>query len=261
MTPGWGPFTDFRPVGVTWHWTATWDLETCDRLLGGPEPERRGQASAHYGIGRSFTEGVSRYVCLEDRSWHAGKNQLLRWDGRAMTHADEKGARTTVGVETVNIGYARPGVDAAHDWIPAHDLEGHQLMRVQPWTEEQVAMMVAVGKEIVGRWSHIGPRDHHGHHDLCPGYKVDVAGFPFARVLRGIYDDPSLPDPWSGTWTAAGRRRALEKAGYGFSPRIHDEIWYRFDHLALRRFQRDHGLPSDGRWTTAVAWAVHDAGN
>ena len=256
---GWCAFTDFRPVGVTWHWTATWDLETCDRLLGGACPERRGQASAHYGVGRSFDEGVSRYVSLEDRSWHAGKNQLLRWDGNPKIHADEKGARTTVGVETVNIGYARSGVEPEEDWIAADDLEGETRMLVQPWTDEQIEMMIAVGREIVTRWPHMGPRDHHGHHDLCPGYKVDVAGFPFARVLRGIYDDPSLPDPWSDTWTASGRRRALERLGYLPSSRIHDDRWYRLDDLALRRFQQDHGLVVNGWWTTAVAWAVHDA--
>lgn len=260
VTPGWGLFTDFRPVGVTWHWTATWNLAECDRLLGGPAPARQGIASAHYGIGRSFAEGVSRYVRLEDRSWHAGKNQLLRWDGQCKTCDDEKGARTTIGVETVNIGYARPEAPGDPSWIPAHDLEAQHLMHIQPWTDEQITMMIAVGKEIVSRWPHIGPRDHHGHHDLCPNYKVDVAGFPFAQVLRGIYDDPTIPDPWSQTWTAAGRRRALEAAGYGAIPRLQDEHWYRLDDLALRRFQRDHGLPADGRWTTAVAWAVHDAG-
>ena len=82
VSRGWTKATGGRPMGVTWHWTATYDLAACDRLLGGAEPERRGQASAHYAVGRSFAEGVSRYVSLANRSWHAGVEQKLRWDGR-----------------------------------------------------------------------------------------------------------------------------------------------------------------------------------
>lgn len=58
---------------------------------------------------------------------------------------------------------------------------------IQPWTEEQIEMMIDLGKMIYGQFNRIGVRDHHGHHDLCPGYKNDVIGFPFARVLSGIY--------------------------------------------------------------------------
>ena len=219
---------------------------------------QKGIASAHYAIGRTYNEGISQYVSLNDRSWHAGKGQLLRPDGLAMTCQDEKGARTTIGVETVHIGQARPGIEAGLDWISAHDVMGDQSMRVQPWTEEQVHMMIHVGRLIVERWPHLGPRDHHGHHDLCPGYKIDPAGFPFARILRGIYGDPSLGDPWSATWTARGRRHALRSLGYCMSP-VDDQAWYRLDDLGLRRFQSDHGLMPNGWWTTATAWAAHDA--
>ena len=257
VSPGWTEPTGFRPVAVTWHWTATWDLAGCDQLLGGATAQRKGMASAHCCIGRSFEEGVSHYVGWEDRSWHAGMNQVLRWDGRPLEHAAEKGARTSIGIETVNIGYARSGVDPGPDWIPAHDVAGHTLMWVQPWTEPQIHMMIAIGRRVVERWPHIGPRHHHGHHDLCPGYKVDVAGFPFARVLRGIYDEPDLPDPWSETWTVRGRRRALRRLGYISSP-IDDDHWYQSDAMALRRFQADVGLAVNGLWTTAVAWAVQD---
>lgn len=78
VSPGWTAATGHRPVAVTWHWTATWDLAKCGRLLGGADALRRGLASAHYAVGRSFAEGVHRYVSLEDRSWHAGKNQTVR---------------------------------------------------------------------------------------------------------------------------------------------------------------------------------------
>src|SRR5215208_4044590 len=179
---GWTSATDNRPVGVTWHWTVTRTLAVCRSVLGGPDAERRGEASAHYGIGRTFAEGIDRYVSIEDRSWHAGINQTLRWDGKELLEGRFKASRTTIGVETVTIGFERPTVPAGADWIQAADPPGKHVMRVQPWTEEQIFMMITVGKEIVARWPGIGVRDHHGHHDICPGYKQDVAGFPFARV-------------------------------------------------------------------------------
>src|SRR5690606_33010214 len=115
---GWLAATDYKPMGVTWHWTVTRDLALCRRILGGANPTRKGVASAHYGVGRTYAEGVDRYVSLENRSWHAGMNQTLRWDGAASNN-NTKGARATVGVETVNIGYAREGFPAGPDWIEA----------------------------------------------------------------------------------------------------------------------------------------------
>lgn len=255
---GWTAATDFRPMGVTWHWTATWDLALCRRVLGGARAERRGEASAHYGIGRSFAEGIDRYVSIEDRSWHAGINQTMRWDGKPLRDGKFKGTRTTIGIETVSIGFARAGVKAQPDWIEAAEPNGKHVMRVQPWTDEQVAMMIAVGKEIVARWGHIRPRDHHGHHDICPGYKQDVAGFPFAMVLRGIYDDASIPDVWTPFLMPTGRQEALLKLGYSLGTAGVDGDWGRSSDAALRRFQRDHAMHEDGMWTTFVCWKVHD---
>ncbi len=255
VSRGWTKATGGRPMGVTWHWTATYDLAACDRLLGGAAPERKGQASAHYAVGRSFAEGVSRYVSLANRSWHAGVEQKLRWDGRPST-ARTKGARACIGIETVTIGHAREGVPAGPDWIGAATPDGRRIFRVEPWTEEQIAMMAAVGREIVARWPGIGPRDHHGHHDLCPAYKQDVLGFPFARVLRAIYDDPEIPDVWSDVWMPEGRQRAL--ARLGFAPGPVDGVWGPRSDAALRALQAAAGLEVNGWWTTWVCWAVHD---
>ncbi len=257
VSRGWTKATGGRPMGVTWHWTATRDLATCDRLLGGRAPERKGEASAHYAVGRSFAEGVSRYVSLADRSWHAGVEQKLRWDGRPST-ARTKGARACIGVETVTIGYARAGVPAGSDWIEAATPDGRHAFRVEPWTEEQIAMMAAVGREIVARWPKIGPRDHHGHHDLCPAYKQDVLGFPFARVLRAIYGDPEIPDVWSDVWMPEGRQRTL--ARLGFDPGPTDGVWGPRSDAALRAFQTAADLEVNGWWTTWVSWAAHDSG-
>ena len=255
VSRGWTRATGGAPRGVTWHWTATRDLAACDRLLGGAAAERRGQASAHYAVGRSFAEGVSRYVSPANRSWHAGVEQKLRWDGRPSGNRT-KGARACIGVETVSIGYARPGAPAGPDWIRAATPDGRRLLLVEPWTEEQIAMMAAVGREIAARWPDIGPRDHHGHHDLCPTWKQDVVGFPFARVLRAIYGDPDLPDVWSEVWLPEGRQRAL--AGLGFDPGPVDGVWGPRSDAALRAFQSAAGLEVNGWWTTWVCWAVHD---
>lgn len=258
ISAGWPEETGGRPRAVTWHWTATRTLDECNRLLGGAQAERKGLASAHYGVGRTLDEGIERYVGLDDRSWHAGKEQILRWDGRPMTRPAEKGSRTSIGIETVHFGYARRGWPSRDDWILAHSVDGSWAMRIAPWPEEQVELMAAVGREIVERWPHLGPRDHHGHHDLCPGYKVDPAGFPFARVLRRVYGDPTLPDPWTPSWSAAGRRRLLRQLGYAVSS-SEAETWTDADRRALRRFQRDRGFVADGLWTTAMAWQAFDA--
>jgi len=257
VSRGWTSATDFKPVGVTWHWTATEDLALCTRVLGGPNAERKGEASAHYGIGRDEHEGIDRYVSIENRSWHAGINQTMQWDGRPLRDNRFKASRTTIGIETVNIGYARGNLQAGPNWIAAAEPNGKHFMRVRPWKDEQIGMMVEVGKEILKRWLHIRPRDHHGHHDICPGYKQDVAGFPFAKVLRGIYNDPTIPDVWSPVWTPIERQRALIRLGY-LNEGGDDGDWGRISDAALRAFQRENGMLEDGMWTTFVSWKVYD---
>ena len=257
VSAGWPESIGGRPLGVTWHWTVTWDLELCRRLLGGRNAVRKGEASAHYGVGRSFLEGVDRYVSLENRSWHAGKYQTLRWDGRRLDSPDYKGSRSTVGVETVNIGYAQTKEMAEEDWIRTATPDGKPVA-VQPWTDEQVAMMIDVGREIVARWPGIGPDDHHGHYDLCPGYKVDPVGFPFARVLRGIYPDRAIVDPWTPTLTNVQRQRALRVAGYDLGSTGTDGYWGPNSLAALKRFQQEHGLVPNGAWSTFVSRRLYE---
>lgn len=257
VSRGWPPETGGRPHGVTWHWTATWNLQRCTELLGGAHAERKGAASAHVAVGRSRDEGIHRYVSLEDRSWHAGLNQTLCYDGRPCDRPAWKGARTTVGIEAVYIGYARDDVPRGHRWRRVHSPDGRQEMYVPPWPKEQIDMLVAYGKQVLQRWPHIEPQDHHGHHDLCPSYKVDPSGFPFAHVLRRIYDDPSIPDVWSSLWTVAGRRRVL--AFLGEETGQDDEApWDDASEAALRRLQRRLGLVVDGMWTSFVNRRVHD---
>lgn len=257
VSPGWTPATGNRPVGVTWHWTATATLAEARAMLGGANATRKGEASAHFGVGRSYREGTDRYVLLENRSWHAGALQSLRWDGQTLGNPDFRGLRTCVGIETVNLGYARDGLPAGPDWIEATTPD-HDVYRIQPWTAEQIQMCIAIGKVVVARWPGIGPRNHHGHHDLCPQYKEDVTGFPFATVLRGIYADPSIPDVWSSLWTVRQRQTALIRLGYNLGSGGADGLWGSRSLAALKSFQASAGLVVNGFWTSFVCWKVYD---
>ncbi|QYK40819.1 MAG: N-acetylmuramoyl-L-alanine amidase [Paracoccaceae bacterium] len=246
--PGWTAETGHRPMGVTWHWTAIARLDRTRDVLGGHNT-RESKVSAHYGVGQSFAEGVDRYVRLENRSWHAQKNQKLRWDGKASLRKTS-GIAACIGVETCHIGYARPGHPAGPDWIEAVDTNSSWTMKIAPWGEEQIAMMIAVGQEIVARWPHIRPEDHHGHHDICPGYKQDVAGFPFARVLRGIYGDDTIRDVWTPLWTTRARQRVLIALGHDLGTWKDDGHWGNFSQRALERFQRATGQVPIPYWTS-----------
>jgi N-acetyl-anhydromuramyl-L-alanine amidase AmpD len=255
---GWTAATNFRPVGITWHWTVTRTLQVCREVLGGAHAERRGEASAHFGIGRTFTEGIDRYVKIQNRSWHAGINQTLMWNGRPLEEGRFKATRTTIGIETVTMGFARDGSTPPADWIAAAEPNGKHVMRVQPWTDEQVVMMIAIGREIIAEYPHIGFRDHHGHHDICPSYKQDVAGFPFAKVLRGIYQNDRIPDVWTPFWMPQQRQKALLALGYSLGSSGADGQWGKFSDAALRKFQRENGMVENGMWTTFVNWKVYD---
>ena len=189
---GWPDVHQNRPRGVTWHWSAGGSLSGLRATIGGKNAARKGEASAHYGVGRSYAEGVDRYVGVENRSWHAGKNQLHRWDGDSLSGDDDKATRSTIGIETVGVGPAGGKVVAQADWISVWAATNEHLLAVQPWTGEQIQMMIAVAKEIQADWPHLTWRDHHGHEDLCPSYKQDVAGFHIFRQILVVEPDALL---------------------------------------------------------------------
>lgn len=249
------------PVAVTWHWTAGWTNESCRDVIGGTNPTRKGKASAHVCIGRSFEEGIDRYVPLERASYHAGVNQTLRWDGQPKTKRAEQGALTAVGIETTNVGYERNGVPAKEDWVLSASENGKVEWKIQPWTEEQIEMMIAYGRYIVEKFPHIKPEDHHGHSDICPGYKYDVETFPWRRVLQGIYPGEKILDIWTPFLLVTQRQRALVDLGYDlgkYGPNKDgiDGDWGRTADGALRDFQVDHALVENGYWTVFVARVV-----
>lgn len=253
-----------KPVGVTWHWGVVRTLRVLTDVIGGAKAERKGEASAHYGIGRTFAEGVHRYVSLENGSWHAGKHQTLRWDGRPLAESGFKATRSTIGIETVHLGAAVDGIKAGPDWISTATPKGVSI-KVQPWTDQQIQMCIVVGQEIARRWPQIGPDDHHGHHDICPvdtagnAYKIDVVGFPFAKVLRGIYPDRNITDVWTPLETVRQRQRALIAMGFDLGRAGADGAWGKRSRDALSLFQRQHGMVINGLWSTYVSRKMHAA--
>ena len=271
VSKGWG-FTDAKPNSVTWHWTATWDRAYCDKLLGGSNALRKpkwndakkkweGGASAHYCVGRDREEGISQYVSLEDRSWHAGAGQSLRWDGKPIDWNGSwlSGSRTSVGVETVNIGFARASIEKQPGWIQVYSTNGQFRMWVPPWGDEQIDMMSFVGRKIIERYPNIKYLAHHGHMDICPGYKEDCSmAFPFARVLSNIYER-EIPDVWGAFKLIAPRQKALKLLGYNLGSFGVDGDWGRLSDSALRQFQEDKDLVQNGHWTTFVCWEIYFA--
>lgn len=243
---GWTKTTNNEPKGVTWHWTAAPNVSNSRKALRGLTDRK---VSAHYCVGNGFSEGVDRYVSLDNRSWHAQKNQKLRWDGRRSIKRTS-GINACIGIETAHIGYARDGYPAQPGWGSFVDQTCTHTRIVPPWTDQQYVMMIAVGKQIIQHWPSIPWQFHHGHHDICPTYKYDVVGLDFARLLRGIYDNPDIPDIWTPLWSTKARQRVLIALGYDLGEWQDDGFWGDYSQRALSKFQNDHSEVEIPYWTT-----------
>jgi N-acetylmuramoyl-L-alanine amidase len=108
--------------------------------------------SAHYFV---FEDGrVAQLVPEMRRAWHAGAGS---WGG------DDDINSCSIGIEIAN---------------PGHD------RGLPPFPDAQVASVIALGKDIVGRWS-ITPDRVLGHSDVAPGRKQDPGErFPWADLHR-----------------------------------------------------------------------------
>ena len=116
-------------------------------------------------------------------------------------------------------------------------------------------MLVGLGQLIIKEHPHILPEHWHGHHDLCPGYKQDVMGIPFAQFLQAVYQDDSIEDIWTPFLLQKDRQQALVDLGYdiGSSGPNGDGVdgdWGRLSDIALREFQVNHDMVENGQWTT-----------
>jgi N-acetylmuramoyl-L-alanine amidase len=118
------------------------------------DDKRPNRVSAHYVLAE---DGAVYRLVPEDRvAWHAGRSH---WRGREALNG------TSIGIEIVNLHGDR------HDYPDA-----------------QIAALVELCRDIVGRHPAIVPRNVVGHSDIAPRRKLDPGlRFPWASLAaRGI---------------------------------------------------------------------------
>jgi len=129
--------------------------------------------SAHWLVDEAG--GVVRLVDEERVAWHAG---VSAWRGCIGLN------RRSIGIEIVNGG---------HDF------------GLPPYPERQIAAVVALAREIIGRWA-IPAVNVVGHSDVAPMRKADPGErFPWARLAAagvGLWPEPGDGSP-AGDVTAA----------------------------------------------------------
>ncbi|WP_246158967.1 N-acetylmuramoyl-L-alanine amidase [Reyranella soli] len=142
------------------------------------DDKRPNRVSAHYVLAE---DGTAYRLVPEDRiAWHAGRSH---WRGRDALNG------TSIGIEIVNLHGDR------HDYPDA-----------------QIAALIALCREIIGRHPAIVPRNVVGHSDIAPKRKVDPGlRFPWATLASGGI----------GLWPCAGAKPidgdmqvALQRFGY-----------------------------------------------
>ena len=164
------------PVDVlVLHYTELPLDESLKVLRDGGRPNR---VSAHYVLAE---DGTAYRLVPEDRvAWHAGRSY---WRGHEALNG------TSIGIEIVNLHGDR------HDY-----------------PEGQIAALMELCRDIIGRHPAIEPRNVVGHSDIAPKRKIDPGlRFPWARLAAsGI-----------GLWPRAGAaplggdiQVALQRFGY-----------------------------------------------
>jgi N-acetylmuramoyl-L-alanine amidase len=113
---------------------------------------RANRVSAHYVVAE---DGVVYRLVPEDRvAWHAGRSY---WRGREALNG------SSIGIEIVNLHGDR------HDY-----------------PDGQIAALVELCRDIIGRHPAIEPRNVVGHSDIAPKRKVDPGlRFPWAKLAEG----------------------------------------------------------------------------
>ena len=141
------------------HYTGMPDAGQALEWLCNPASE----VSAHYFV---FENGdVAQLVPEARRAWHAGAGS---WEGE-----------TDINSRSIGIEIANPGHDGG----------------LPPFPEAQIARVIALARDIVGRWS-MAPERVLAHSDVAPGRKQDPGErFPWARLHAegvGHWVDPTL---------------------------------------------------------------------
>jgi N-acetylmuramoyl-L-alanine amidase len=142
------------------------------------DDKRANRVSAHYVLAE---DGTAYRLVSEDRAaWHAGRSH---WRGREALNG------TSIGIEIVNLHGDR------HDY-----------------PEVQIAALVELCRDIIGRHPAIAPRNVVGHSDIAPKRKVDPGlRFPWSTLAAngiGLWPRP-VATPLGGDIQAA-----LQRFGY-----------------------------------------------
>jgi len=176
LSPNHAPRPADAPIDVlVLHYTELPLKESLAILCDDTRPLR---VSSHYVLAEDGT--LYRLVPENRVAWHAGRSQ---WRGREGLNA------TSIGVEIVNLHGDR-----------------HDYPRVQ------IAALIELCRDILGRHPAIVPRNVVGHSDIAPRRKIDPGlRFPWATLAAsGV-----------GLWPRAGGqpiegdvRAALERFGY-----------------------------------------------
>ena len=161
------------------HYTELPLDESLNILRDDKQPNR---VSAHYVLAE---DGTAYRLVPEGRvAWHAGRSH---WRGRDALNG------TSIGIEIVNLHGDR------HDY-----------------PDTQIAALIALCRDIIGRHPAIVPRNVVGHSDIAPKRKIDPGlRFPWATLAAGGV----------GLWPRAGAKpvvgdmqAALQR--FGYSPAV-----------------------------------------
>lgn len=165
----------------------------------------QGPVSSHYLVSDETPPRIYRLVDEDRRAWHAGDSH---WRGTSMLNA------ASIGVEIVNPG-ASVGADGQR--------------RYAPYPPEQIDLLVALVKDIVGRHG-IDPLRIVGHSDIAPQRKTDPGPlFPWKRLA----DEGLVP------WPDATRVATLRASYESDLPAV---AWYQQQLQALGFRVPDHGM-------------------
>ena len=212
--------------------TLTRDGVSAHYLL--PDPHEPGYRAAGYDELRVF-----RLVKEDQRAWHAGVSQ---WGGR-----DNLNSRS-IGVEIVNQARDDKGVFTFPAYAP-----------------QQVDVLIALLRDVLGRYPHVGPTDILGHSDVAYWRKSDPGpqlpwrclfeagvGAWFDETTRMMYQrrfNLGLPPE-------VEVERAFQRYGYkAASNRRTFELRTRAFQLHFRR--RDYGGILDAE-TCAILYALNE---
>jgi N-acetylmuramoyl-L-alanine amidase len=158
-----------RPIDlIVLHYTGMQNAEVALRRLSDPEPKAGdypgpwqradvapdaplSRVSSHYVVDEQGH--VFALVPEEHRAWHAGASS---WEGEGDVNA------RSIGIEIVNGG---------HDF------------GVPDFTEPQIAAVIALLRDIFGRWPGLNARRVVAHSDIAPERKADPGEkFPWKRL-------------------------------------------------------------------------------